>query len=74
MEIAKKPCPHDPYGNDAETPDSRLFIEVLIAGILMLDVRFTRKTQINHETLTFANNGAPALRAGAPLLVNVSVS
>ena len=37
-----------------------LFIEVLIAGILMLDVRFVRKTQINHETPIFANNGAPA--------------
>ena len=35
---------------DAQTPDSMLFIEVLIAGILMLDVRFIRKTQINHET------------------------
>ena len=48
-----KPCPHDPFGNDAETPDSMLFIEVLIAGIIMLGVRFIRKTQINHETLTF---------------------
>ena len=67
-------CPHDPFGNDAETPDLMLFIEVLMAGILLLGVRFIRKTQINHETPIFANNGAPALRAGAPLLVNVSVS
>ena len=69
-----KPCPHDPFGNDAEIPDSMLFIEVLIAGIIMLGVRFIRKTQVNHETLTFTDNGAPARSAGAPLLVNVSVS
>ena len=60
--------------NDAQTPDSMLFIEVLIAGILMLGVRFIRKTQINHETLTFTNNGAPARSAGAPLLANIGVS
>ena len=43
---------------DAQTLDSMLFIEVLIAGILMLDVRFIRKTQINHETLTSFRNGS----------------
>ena len=59
---------------DAHTPDSMLFIEVLIAGILMLEVRLIRKTQINHETLTFTNNGAPARSAGAPLLANIGVS
>ena len=59
---------------DAQTPDSMLFITVLIAGVLMLGVRFTRKTQINHETLTFTNNGGPARSTAPPLLVNVSVS
>ena len=36
-------------------PDPRF--EILIAGILMLGVRFIRKTPINHETPIFANNG-----------------
>ena len=72
--MARIPCPTYHSRIDAQTPDSMLFIEVLIAGILMLGVRFIRKTQINHETLTFTNNGAPPRSAGAPLLVNVSVS
>ena len=61
-------------GIDAQTPDSMLFIEILIAGILMLVARFIRKTPINHETTTFTNKGAPARSAGAPLLANIGVS
>lgn len=37
-----------------------LFIQVFIAGIIMLSVKFTRKTQINHEAPTFVNNWGPA--------------
>ena len=57
--IPKWPECHVPMNHsriDAQTPDSVLFIEVLISGILMLGVRLIRETEINHETLTFTNN------------------
>ena len=50
---------------DAQTPDSMLFIEILIARILMLHMRFIRETQINRTTLMFS----PPIVGGCRLLV-----